>query len=85
MEIPEAELPEKNEPKPWIRDKALETRINRLKRVRDRYAKELKIDPPSSAPATSSPPSPPAARSTSRTCANGRSSIMGGSAVAAAI
>ncbi|HEY0156725.1 MAG TPA: ribonuclease D [Thermoanaerobaculia bacterium] len=45
MELPEADLPEKNEPKPWIRDKALENRINRLKTVRDRYAKELKIDP----------------------------------------
>lgn len=45
MEIPEEELPEKNEPKPWIRDKALEARIERLKRVRDRFAKELKIDP----------------------------------------
>jgi ribonuclease D len=44
LEIDEAELPEKNEPKPWIRDKALETRIERLKRVRDRYAKELKVD-----------------------------------------
>jgi ribonuclease D len=44
MEIPEAELPEKNEPKPWIRDKALESRIERLKRVRDRFAKELKVD-----------------------------------------
>jgi ribonuclease D len=45
MEIPEAELPEKGEPKAWIRDKSLESRINRLKTVRDRYAKELKIDP----------------------------------------
>lgn len=45
LEIPEAELPDKNDPKPWIRDKALEARINRLKTVRDRYAKELKIDP----------------------------------------
>lgn len=45
MELPEAELPEKNEPKPWIRDKALEARIERLKRVRDQFAKELKIDP----------------------------------------
>jgi ribonuclease D len=44
MDIPEAELPERNEPKPWIRDKALEARINRLKAVRDRYARELKID-----------------------------------------
>jgi ribonuclease D len=45
MEIPEADLPPKSDPKPWIRDKALENRINRLKTVRDRYAKELKIDP----------------------------------------
>lgn len=44
MEIPEAELPERNEPKAWIRDKALEARINRLKAVRDRYARDLKID-----------------------------------------
>lgn len=45
VELPEEELPEKGEPKAWIRDKALENRINRLKTVRDRYAKELKIDP----------------------------------------
>lgn len=45
LEIPDAELPGKNEPKPWIRDKSLEARINRLKSVRDRYAKELKIEP----------------------------------------
>jgi ribonuclease D len=44
MEIPEAELPEKNDPRPWIRDKALENRINRLKTVRDRFARELKIE-----------------------------------------
>jgi len=44
MEIPEADLPERNEPKPWIRDKQLEARINRLKAVRDRHARELKID-----------------------------------------
>ena len=44
MAIPEAELPERNDPKPWIRDKQLEARINRLKNVRDRYARELKID-----------------------------------------
>ena len=36
LEIPEAELPDKNDPKPWIRDKALENRINRLKTIRDR-------------------------------------------------
>jgi ribonuclease D len=45
VDLPEEELPEKGEPKAWIRDKALESRINRLKTVRDRYAKELKIDP----------------------------------------
>jgi len=45
MEIPETDLPERNEPKPWIRDKQLESRINRLKDVRDRHARELKIDP----------------------------------------
>lgn len=50
MEIPEAELPEKSAPKPWIRDKALEARIDRLKKVRDRFAKELKIDPSVLAP-----------------------------------
>lgn len=44
LEIPEADLPERSEPKPWIRDKQLEARINRLKTVRDRYARELKID-----------------------------------------
>jgi ribonuclease D len=45
MEIPDAELPERGEPKAWIRDKQLESRINRLKEVRDRHARELKIDP----------------------------------------
>ena len=44
MALPEEELPERVEPKPWLRDKALETRIERLKKVRDRVAAELKID-----------------------------------------
>jgi len=44
MDIPEAELPDRNDPKPWIRDKQLESRITRLKTVRDRHARELKID-----------------------------------------
>lgn len=48
--LPEDQLPEKNEPKPWIRDKALEARIERLKKVRDRFAKELTIDPSIVAP-----------------------------------
>jgi len=45
LAIPEAELPERNEPKAWLRDKALENRINRLKKVRDQIAAELKLDP----------------------------------------
>jgi ribonuclease D len=45
MQLPEAELPERNEPKSWIRDKSLESRINHLKRVRDKKAAELKLDP----------------------------------------
>jgi ribonuclease D len=45
MKISEGELPERNEPKSWIRDKSLENRINQLKRVRDKRAAELKIDP----------------------------------------
>lgn len=44
MALPEEELPEKSESRQWIRDKALENRINRLKSARDRIAKELKID-----------------------------------------
>ncbi len=44
LEIPDAELPEKSEPKTWIRDKAIEARVDRLKRVRDKYARDLKID-----------------------------------------
>ena len=45
MGIAEADLPQRNEPKAWIRDKALERRIDQLKRVRDRVAKDLKLDP----------------------------------------
>lgn len=45
MDVPEAELPERNEARPWIRDRELENRINKLKKVRDRVAAELKIDP----------------------------------------
>ena len=50
MEMPEESLPEKGETKAWIRDKGLEARIDRLKRVRDRFAKELTIDPAVLAP-----------------------------------
>lgn len=45
MALPEESLPEKNEGKSWVRDKALENRINSLKKVRDKVAAELKIDP----------------------------------------
>lgn len=45
MGLPEEELPEKNEPKPWIRDREVESRVERMKKVRDATARELKIDP----------------------------------------
>ena len=45
MAIPEAELPERNEARPWNRDRELEGRITKLKKVRDRVAADLKIDP----------------------------------------
>lgn len=45
LAIPEGELPERNEPKAWLRDKALENRITKLKKVRDQIAAELKLDP----------------------------------------
>jgi ribonuclease D len=50
LELPERELPEKGEARPWNRDKELEARINRMKQVRDHVAKELKIDPSVLAP-----------------------------------
>lgn len=45
MELPEEELPQRAESKQWIRDRALEDRITRLKKVRDKIAGDLKIDP----------------------------------------
>ena len=45
MALPEASLPEKTEGRTWLRDKALESRVSRLKTIRDKKAKELKIDP----------------------------------------
>jgi ribonuclease D len=45
LELPDDALPEKGEAQKWIRDKALEARIQKLKRVRDAKAKELNIDP----------------------------------------
>ncbi|MEO8036120.1 MAG: ribonuclease D [Acidobacteriota bacterium] len=44
LDLPEADLPEKGESKSWIRDRALEARIERLKKARDKVAKELKLD-----------------------------------------
>ncbi len=42
---PEELLPQKGDARPWMRDKALESRVSRLKNIRDKKAKELKIDP----------------------------------------
>ncbi len=50
LELPEDQLPERGETKPWIRDKALENRVDKLKKVRDRVAAGLKIDPSVIAP-----------------------------------
>jgi ribonuclease D len=44
MAIDESDLPEKNEPKQWQRDRELEARIERMKKIRDKVAAELKID-----------------------------------------
>lgn len=44
LAIDEAGLPEKAESKAWQRDKEVEARVNKLKTVRDRIAKELKVD-----------------------------------------
>jgi len=45
LALPEDQLPERGESKAWIRDKSLEARIDKMKKVRDAVAKELKIDP----------------------------------------
>lgn len=45
LSIPEEMLPAKGDARPWLRDKTLESRVTRLKTVRDKKAKELKIDP----------------------------------------
>ncbi|HYM60998.1 MAG TPA: ribonuclease D [Thermoanaerobaculia bacterium] len=44
LALPEDALPEKSDARPWMRDKVLEARIEKLKKVRDRIAGELKID-----------------------------------------
>lgn len=48
--MPEEALPARNESKPWLRDRNLERRIDRLKKVRDDVARDLKIDPAILAP-----------------------------------
>jgi ribonuclease D len=48
--LPESDLPDKAPRRPWLRDKDIEARINRMKNARDRIAKELKIDPSLLAP-----------------------------------
>lgn len=45
LALAESDLPERNEPKAWLRDRALERRIDRLRKQRDKIAAELKIDP----------------------------------------
>lgn len=50
MALAEDALPERGESKPWMRDKELEGRIDRMKKARDRIARELKIDPSVIAP-----------------------------------
>lgn len=50
MALPEERLPERGESKSWLRDRELDARINALKKVRDKYATELKIDPSLVAP-----------------------------------
>ncbi|HEX7705575.1 MAG TPA: ribonuclease D [Thermoanaerobaculia bacterium] len=50
MELADDELPLRSEPKAWIRDKALEARTEKLKKIRDRFARELAIDPSVLAP-----------------------------------
>jgi ribonuclease D len=50
LALPESDLPDKAPRRPWLRDKDIEARINRMKNARDRIAKELKIDPSLLAP-----------------------------------
>jgi len=45
LALPEEMLPEKSDARAWTRDKAIESRVARLKDIRDKKAKELKIDP----------------------------------------
>ncbi|HET7711519.1 MAG TPA: ribonuclease D [Thermoanaerobaculia bacterium] len=49
-ELPEDELPEKGGFRPWVRDRELDARVERMKKVRDQVAKELRLDPAVVAP-----------------------------------
>lgn len=42
--MPEDELPERAAGRPWIRDRDLESRVEKLRKVRDRISAELEID-----------------------------------------
>ena len=44
LAIPDEELPEKSEAKTWLRDRELEARIDRMKKARDKIARDLKVD-----------------------------------------
>lgn len=50
LELTESDLPEKIEGKSWKRDREIEHRVDRLKKVRDSLAKTLKVDPSIVAP-----------------------------------
>lgn len=50
MAVPEAELPEKVVGKPWVRDRDLDRKVDRLKKARDRIAGELNLEPSVLAP-----------------------------------
>jgi ribonuclease D len=45
LDLPDEMLPEKGDARPWNRDREVENRVTRLKTIRDRKAKELKLDP----------------------------------------
>lgn len=44
LAMEEDQLPQPVSAKPWIRDREMERRVERMKRVRDRVASELKVD-----------------------------------------
>lgn len=50
LAIPEEALPAPNAPKAWLRDRNLERRIDKLRKVRDDVARDLRIDPAILAP-----------------------------------